>query len=290
MGKSGGITARNTREGLRSEYIAEYIFSAFGTCIQATPGNDLGIDLICNLTKFEGKLITFKSSYGVQVKSKGKLFKYSGKQATTWLSKMEFPLLLAEIDKRNSYIKMYSTWNLNNYILGFHGGSEHSFPDEVVFSTSDISILPMPDNKRGLIPVGKPILEFDIKELGNEISRESFWGILDEWLEFDNRNYLLRRAGISCSFGYIEWETNKKLSKSRVKWDKKYFYSNHHANENKKTIAEAFISLALFYKKWYEEKPQDNLKLEFNALREYATQFLKDDLGDFGLNLFKDSI
>ena len=38
---SGGVTARNTRQGFRSEYIVKYIFSAFGTAVDVSAENDL---------------------------------------------------------------------------------------------------------------------------------------------------------------------------------------------------------------------------------------------------------
>jgi hypothetical protein len=60
--RSGGITTRNYREGFRSEYIAHYVFSAFGTSVPVTVGNDIGIDLLCNLTDFDGTVITVKST------------------------------------------------------------------------------------------------------------------------------------------------------------------------------------------------------------------------------------
>lgn len=286
MAKSGGVTARNTRQGFRSEYIARYIFSAFGTAVEVSQGNDIGIDILCSLTYNEGKLIIVKSSYGVQVKSKNSKFKYKGKQATTWLSKLEYPLLLASVDKKGSKIKIYSTWNLNRYLLSLHTEDEQKFPDEICFVTSKVDGYSEPDN-RGNIPVGKPILEFDFSDINNNSMLNKYYKVLSEWLEIDNRNYLLRRAGISCAFGYTKWETNQSIDESIRTWYKPYFYSPYHIERIKEFLAEAFVPIGLYNKGLKDGDQSQRYKDEFNDLKRYIDKYLFDKMGDHGKDLFK---
>jgi hypothetical protein len=289
MPLSGGVTARNTRQGFRSEYIARYIFSAFGTAVEVSQGNDIGIDILCNLTSFDGRLITVKSSYGVQVKSTGSEFKYIGKQATTWLSKLEYPLLLASVDKSNARIKIYSAWNLNRFLLSLHSEDEHTFPGEICFITSNDEELAEPNNN-GIIPVGRPILDFEYSDIDDPRKFESYYKVLDEWLEIDNRNYLLRRAGISCAFGYTKWETNKSLNESLRVWYKPYFYSTFHATKIKKLLAEAFVSLGLYDKASSNGGQFENFKNEFNDLKLFSDKHLNAYMDDKGKEVFKDKL
>lgn len=282
---SGGVTARNTRQGFRSEYIAKYIFSAFGTAINVTSENDIGLDLLCNLTFDQNKLIVYKSSFGIQVKSKGKQFKYSGKQATTWLSKLEFPIILAEIDKPNSKIKIYSTWNVNRYILGFFSDDESRFPEEILFDTTVTEDLLEPKCAEGIIPVGKPILEFNFQDIDDAEKCNNFYNVLSEWLEIDNKNYALRRAGVSSAFGYINWETNINPSVSHV-WYKPYFYSPHHTEKITNLLSELWPVLGLYNKESSDNGTIEPFRSTFNDLLQFANKYLVDKFGDFEKGIF----
>jgi hypothetical protein len=289
MSKSGGTTARNPREGFRSEYIAEYVFSAFGTAVPVIQGNDIGIDIICNLTNFVGHLIYFESSYGVQVKSKDTAFEFNGTQATAWLSKLEYPLLLAEVDKAEGLIKIYSTWNLNRYLLALHSESENTFPAQIKFELgNDPSIdLKEPDPSTGNIPVGVPILEIRIQDLGKDENRANYLKILSEWLKIDNENYVNRRAGLPMVFGYTRWKTNTPLANDYRIWYRPYYYSAFHETKAKKLIANAFVALGIYHKAICSQSGSEESRNEFNALQRYASNYLTNQMNDEGKNLFK---
>lgn len=279
MAKSGGLAARYPREGFRSEYIAQYIFSAFGTSTIVTQGNDIGIDLLCNLVDFDGKVIIFKSSYGVQVKSSGAKFRFVGKQATKWLSLLEYPLLLVDVSKDNGQVKIYSTWNINRFLFSLHSDDEINFPDEIFFDTTEDDELRTP-TPEGLIPVGKPILDFNINEIGDPGARNYFLTIIDEWLSFDNQNYVLRRSGVSTAFGYTNWETNKSLEHSHRVWYKPYVYSPHHVVKIKNLLADCFVALGYYNRDNFTGSGNDVFKNEFNTLRNYAQNYLDKELLD----------
>lgn len=282
---SGGVTARNTRQGFRSEYIAKYIFSAFGTAVDISSENDIGLDLLCNLTYDQNKLIVYKSSYGIQVKSEGTPFRYSGKQATTWLSKLEFPLVLVTVDKIKSRIKVYSTWNLNRYLLGLHSDNETSYPDVLTFDTSNTSSLNAPDYNKGIIPVGKPILDFKFMDIDDSETCSNLYAVLSEWLELENKNYAIRRAGVSMAFGYTNWETNKKPSEEG-EWYKPYFYSPFHTEKIMNLLTEVWPVLGLYYKESSKHNADEAFRSTFNDLFVFAEKHLSKRFGDFEKGIF----
>jgi len=286
---SGGVTARNTRQGFRSEYIVKYIFSAFGTATDVSTENDLGIDLLCNLTTFDGLIITHKFTYGIQVKSAGAQFVYHGKQASTWLSKLEFPLLLVEVDKADSRIKVFSTWNLNRYLLDFHTEDEQAYPENLIFTTALDGELNPPDCASGNIPVGKPILDFVYSDIDDKDKCDNFYKVLSEWLEFDHKNYLLRRTGVPCAYGYTNWDTNRSPKEFHV-WHKPYFYSPFHTEKIKILLAEAFVPLGLYNRASSNGGQILGFKEEFNDLKAIVDKYLLDKMDDFGKNTFKDEI
>ena len=276
MGNSGGLTARNPREGFRSEYIAEYIFSGFGTAVQVTQGNDTGIDILCSLTTFEGNLIFVKSSYGVQVKSKGEAFKYSGKQATKWLSTLEFPLLLTEVDKESATVKIYSTWNLNRFLLALHSDKEENFPEDIVFITGEDQAgnLQEPNPKTGEIPVGHPIIELTVSDICKKGLRQKYWSLIDEWLTFDHENYINRRRGIPIAYGYIQWKTNHSFSEAMKIWFKLYYYSNFHDEKVRGVLGNATAAIGVSLRNRFYNHGESSAKEEFNQLHPYIKKYL----------------
>ncbi len=55
--KSGpGSLTFNFHEGSRSEYLAQYVFSSFGTAIPVPHQEDTGLDIYCTLLEREGRL------------------------------------------------------------------------------------------------------------------------------------------------------------------------------------------------------------------------------------------
>ncbi len=290
MGKSGGLLAYNFREGFRSEYLAEYVFSAFGPSLSISRENDYGLDLICNLAFQERQQMNIEMTYGVQVKSEGTDFKYRGRQAVDWLFSLEFPLLLAVVSKTESKIKIYSTWNLNLFLLSIEKGNENTYPEELFFLPTNDPKLKGPDKKTGLIPLGLPILEFNIMDIGDKEIKEKYQNILKEWLDFEVANYSLRRAGVSRVFGYIKWETNKSLKEGCRTWYRPYFYSPQHNEDSKRIISEAAIVMGLYLKNSYHLTSQQVFKDEFNELRNYISKYCASNMDDWSQDIFKDEI
>lgn len=289
MGQSGGVLPYGFREGFRSEYLADYIFSAFGPSLGVKRENDYGIDLICNLAILEGTYMKVGSTYGVQVKSEGSEFKFIGKEAIKWLNSLEFPLFLAEISKKESKVKIYSTWNINRFLLSIANINENFYPEELCFQPSEEEILSDPNIEKGIIPLGSPILEFNIMDLGEKDIRLKYQKIFKEWLDIDVENYSLRRAGVSRVFGYIKWETNKSLDDAYRTWIRPYFFSPNHHENAKKILLEAAIVEGLYLKRSFESSGIVEFKNDFNNLRQYINA-AKWNLDDWGKDLFSSEL
>jgi hypothetical protein len=73
-----GAIAAGLHEGSRSEYLAQYVFSMFGTSVPVLHQEDHGIDLFCSLTERKGRRAWPVAYYSVQVKSIGDPWLFEG--------------------------------------------------------------------------------------------------------------------------------------------------------------------------------------------------------------------
>jgi len=180
MSNSGGIITYNLREGYRSESLAQYILSAFGPCIPITREDDYGIDLLCNLAERNGVMQIIKTAYGVQVKSDGTDFEFRGVQAIEWLLNFEFPFLLCVVNKGTASIEIFSTWNVNKLLLMLDPNNKSNFPELIKFVPDSNETLGEPtiNGKEAIVPIGKPILSFNVTEIGDSTKRANYWKIL----------------------------------------------------------------------------------------------------------------
>jgi hypothetical protein len=92
--------ASNYHEGGRSEYLAQYVFSAFGTSLPVLRQEDHGIDLYCTLTERKGPMAWPYAHYSVQVKSTADPWHFEGRDVVDWLLDYPAPLLFCIVSKR----------------------------------------------------------------------------------------------------------------------------------------------------------------------------------------------
>ena len=280
---SGGLLAYNFREGYRSEYLAHYIFASFGPAIPVAREDDFGLDLICNISKREGKVQLVESSYGIQIKSIGTDFKFTKKEAIKWLFHLDFPLLFAEVDKAKLTIRIFSTWSLNWFLLGIDSSDDSSWPDEISFFPSASEEFGSPDLATGTIPIGKPILDFSLNDLADNGKREYFQNVLEEWIDLDKKNYFARKAGLSTFYGYTQYETNKKISEQELVWYRQYNYSDSFYKKSKDILCDAISVIGLYCKnngKAFES--------EFNDLKQYLEKHCNAEASEFTKSIFVD--
>jgi hypothetical protein len=203
MGNTGAI-AKNFHEGTRSEYLAQYVFSAFGTSIPVPHPEDSGIDLHCTLGRVIGRRLHVSQFYYVQVKSGKEKIIYEGKESIEWLISHKYPFILCYVDKKNNKIKIYQTISLSiqhHNLLNYE--SVELFPDEF----NDLFELDE-NHRKALIKLGKPILDFRISELSDNAWIKKAKEILEAWIDIDQRNINQKDIGFFTFIAPLKYETN----------------------------------------------------------------------------------
>jgi hypothetical protein len=89
-GGAVGSLASNPHEGSRSEYLAQYVFSSFGTAIPVPHQEDTGLDIYCTLLERIGQRSWPRAYYSVQVKSTMDPWIFDGPESVRWI--IEHPL------------------------------------------------------------------------------------------------------------------------------------------------------------------------------------------------------
>jgi hypothetical protein len=208
--KTGSI-APNFHEGTRSEYLAQYIFSSFGTSIPVPHPEDSGIDLHCTLGKRIGQRLHVENYYHVQIKSDHKDIIYEGKESVEWLLSHKYPLLICIIDKKNSHIEIFHTISLSlcsfkNKLLSItlnFGNSSNYF----AVDTKDF---------KATLSLGPPIIEFKLSQLECKNWVHNTKELLKLWIEMDQENLDVKSIGLNCFQILSKYETNKKIEYYRT--------------------------------------------------------------------------
>ncbi len=94
-----GSIAANLHEGSRSEYLAQFVFSSFGTAIPVPHQEDSGLDIYCTLLERDGQRAWPKAYYAVQVKSDMKPWKFDGAKSVKWIIEHPLPIFLCIVEK-----------------------------------------------------------------------------------------------------------------------------------------------------------------------------------------------
>src|SRR5271166_2089714 len=89
-GTSVGSIATNLHEGSRSEYLAQYVFSSFGTAVPVPHQEYTGLDMYCTLLEHDGQRAWPRAYYSVQVKSTMKAWTFDNPESVRWI--IEHPL------------------------------------------------------------------------------------------------------------------------------------------------------------------------------------------------------
>ena len=91
VGMTGSIAA-NLHEGSRSEYLAQFVFSSFGTAFPVPHQEDSGLDIYCTLLEPLGKRSWPRAYYSVQVKSTMKPWVFGSPESVRWLIEHPLPI------------------------------------------------------------------------------------------------------------------------------------------------------------------------------------------------------
>jgi hypothetical protein len=104
-----GSLATNPHEGSRSEYLAQYVFSTFGTAIPVPHQEDTGLDMYCTLLERIGRRSWPFAYYSVQVKSTMEPWVSGSPESVRWIIEHPLPIFLCIVIKAEARILVYHT-------------------------------------------------------------------------------------------------------------------------------------------------------------------------------------
>lgn len=190
-GRATGVVAANPHEGSRSEILADYMFSGWGTVTPVRRQDDFGIDLYCTLTDRVGQRAVVTDYFTVQVKSTDEPWRFNDADSVRWLIEYPQPLFLAWVDKRAGVLRVYHT--MPRFLAGAlrplrghltlvpgngHAGTFVEWRDGFQFSLS------------------APILEISVADLLDEATMVARRQAFKQWVELDRSNCELSRQGL----------------------------------------------------------------------------------------------
>ncbi|MCP4580668.1 MAG: DUF4365 domain-containing protein [candidate division Zixibacteria bacterium] len=204
-----GSIPSNFHEGTRSEYLAQYIFSAFGTSVPVPHPEDSGLDLHCTLGERIGKRLHVSNYYFVQVKSTKDNLLYEDSKAVEWLISHHYPFLLCFVSKKENLIEVYHTLGLAIHANFLKTLDCLKLSPDYQNDTLEIT----QNNGTPILGLGNPILRFDISSLSDPAWISERREILKSWIEFDQYNLHQKEIGFSVYKAPLPYKSNEKLPK-----------------------------------------------------------------------------
>ncbi len=184
---STGCVAANPHEGSRSEQLADFIFSQWGTVTPVRRSDDHGTDLYCTLTERVGKRMRVRDYFVVQVKSAGKTWKFNDRESVKWLVEHPVPIFLCVVNKKIGQVRLY------HVMQRFHAWAMGELPESLELKPGDAE----EGNFDGLLDnVSAPILKLEWSDLIDEEKMLKLRDVLASWVRIDRENCDLVRQGI----------------------------------------------------------------------------------------------
>ncbi|HMJ86950.1 MAG TPA: hypothetical protein VK504_27415 [Vicinamibacterales bacterium] len=211
-----GSIAANLHEGSRSEYLAQFVFSSFGTAIPVPHQEDSGLDIYCTLMERIGQRAWPRAYYSVQVKSSMEPWVFNGAESVRWLIEHPLPIFLCIVQKSDARILVYHTsprfaaWVLLNQPPRLELIPENASQGQTVEWVFD-------QNKPGnTFRLKAPILNFTIADILDPIRKEHLTSVLQFWIDYDVENLLRIKSGIHSFWVPGEYTTNSTEVRSWV--------------------------------------------------------------------------
>jgi hypothetical protein len=201
---AAGAYAPNFHEGSRSEYLAQYVFSMFGSSAPVLHQEDYGIDLYCTLTERKGQRAWPVAYYSVQIKSNEDPWEFGQPESVQWVVEYPAALLLCVIDKGEARVRVYQT------LARFGAAVAAELPDRMALVPGQPgksrTFSPATD---GSFPMGAPILEFKVEDLLDDEKFALFREVLKFWVLIDQHNVRLYEMGMRSVSMPGEYTTNE---------------------------------------------------------------------------------
>lgn len=205
-----GATAANFHEAGRSEYLAHYVFSSFGTSVPVPRQEDTGLDLYCTLTERVGQRLWPTASYCVQVKSTPDPWEFLDQRSVQWIVEHPLPVFLCVVNKKSATLSIYHTsprfaaWinapKLNKLVmLPGVAGVGYGMPWE----QEEYKIA-----NEGEFPLSAPIAEFTLTQILDDDFHSTVKQILANWIQKDRENIFRIQAGLRQFTTISTYQTN----------------------------------------------------------------------------------
>jgi hypothetical protein len=208
-----GSFVTNFHEGSRSEYLAQYVFSGFGTSVPILHQEDTGFDLFATLTERRGRISWPLYHYTVQVKSSAEPWEFPTSDSVKWLLRHPHPLFLCVLDKKSAHFSLYHAFpRFKIWTLG-------KSPQRVVFEPGPRSDdgysaeWDWPDDGE-TFTLGGPILDYSIEALADSATNEHAKKVLESWLRLEVENLACMQVGLPVGSLPHRYWTNALASES----------------------------------------------------------------------------
>jgi hypothetical protein len=198
-----GSISPNLHEGSRSEYLAQYVFSSFGTAIPVPHQEDSGLDIYCTLLERDGKRAWPRAHYSVQVKSGMSPWVFGSPESVRWIIEHPLPIFLCIVQKSEARIIIY-----------------HTSPRFAVWALQTrpnrLELIPGIETKANTVDwitgdtfnLKAPILNFTIQKLRDDGFLAEVAEVLKFWIEYDVENLFRIKSGIPYFRVPGDYETN----------------------------------------------------------------------------------
>lgn len=185
-----GAVPRNFHEASRSEILADFLLSGWGTVTPVRRQDDFGVDLYCTLNKPVGRRSIVTEYFSVQVKSNDKPWKFETAAEIQWLFDHPTPLFLACVDRTKTVLSIYHT--IPRFLAIFYDKPKR------------LRLTPCSDNEGQPaqwidgeeFPLSAPIIRVSLEELSNAKRLEALRLVLQYWVATDAYNGALRRMNV----------------------------------------------------------------------------------------------
>jgi hypothetical protein len=206
---SPGAVAANLYQGSRSEYLAQYVFSMFGTATLVPHQEDYGLDLFCTLTQRRDGRAEPYAYYSVQVKSTRDPWIFDKPGSVAWILQYPAPLLLCTVDKKAARFSVYQLK------ARFQAAVMTQLPERLTLVPGEPGKTDMTHRPAigwdadGRVQMGPPILQFTLDQLLDDNTYQLIGRVLDYWIVNDLRNILRQQMGMRVASGPPDYATNE---------------------------------------------------------------------------------
>jgi hypothetical protein len=202
---SVGSIAPNLHEGSRSEYLAQYVFSSFGTAVPVPHQEDTGLDIYCTLLEREGRRAWPRAYYAVQVKSNMEPWIFDSEESVRWIIEHPLPIFLCVVRKPEARIFVYQTTpRFAAWILPLHKTRLELVPGTETRAQSIVTSW----EEGGSFELKAPILNFTIEDALDDSFRARIATVLKFWIDNDQENIFRVKCGNPHFQAPYEYETN----------------------------------------------------------------------------------